>query len=105
MPIYDYRCLDCGEVTEVITRSISSAVEPVCTKCRSARLEKMPSRIIQHQTEATKFEQLDPRYDRWVDENTELSKKKSKQDIDRIRAGEAKVVADAKAQREKKKIL
>lgn len=105
MPLYDFRCLDCAAVTEVITRSVSSKVEPRCGECSSQKLEKIPSRIIQHQTEATKFEQLDPRYDRWVDENTELSKKKSKQDIDNIRAGEARVIADAKAQREKKKTL
>jgi putative FmdB family regulatory protein len=105
VPIYEFRCLKCAAVSEVITRSISSPVKAVCGECGSRKMERMVSRIIPHQTEATKFEQLDPKYDRWVDETVAKSKLDARRDIAEIRAKEAKAVRDAKAQREKKKIV
>ena len=35
MPIYEYRCDDCGRVSSFFTRSINSPLEPVCTHCQS----------------------------------------------------------------------
>ena len=35
MPIYEYRCVDCGKVSSLFTRSISSPLEPACTHCQS----------------------------------------------------------------------
>ena len=35
MPIYEYRCVDCGKVSSLFTRSISSPLEPACTHCKS----------------------------------------------------------------------
>lgn len=105
MPIYEYRCKDCDKVSEFITRSISSPLKAVCADCGSKKMERMVSRIIPHQTEATKFEQLDPKYDRWVDDANAQSKRNARRDIAEIRAKEAKAVRDAKAQREKKKIV
>ena len=42
MPIYDYRCSDCGRVWEVLKLS---AIEepPRCPSCNSERTAKMPS--------------------------------------------------------------
>jgi putative FmdB family regulatory protein len=105
VPIYEYRCEKCHEVTEIITRSISSPFKAVCAECGSKKMERLVSRIIPHQTEATKLEQLDPKYDRWVDDSNAQSRRKARQDIAEVRAKEAKVRRDAKAQREKKKIV
>ena len=105
MPIYEYRCHDCGEVSEVITRGISSPVKAVCGECGSKKVERLVSRIIAHQTEATKMEQLDPKYDRWVDDTVAKSKAGSRRDVAGVRAKEAQAAREAKAQREKKKFV
>lgn len=41
MPIYDYRCSDCGQVVELLIRFDSDPVR--CPSCDSLRLEKLPS--------------------------------------------------------------
>lgn len=43
MPIYEYRCEDCGEVTEGL-RSMSSADEPIaCEHCGSQKTQRVQS--------------------------------------------------------------
>lgn len=39
MPIYEYRCADCGEKTEVLIGANSAA--PRCPQCGSPLLEKL----------------------------------------------------------------
>ena len=39
MPIYEYRCRECGEESEVLVRS-RDAAEPVCPNCASERMER-----------------------------------------------------------------
>ena len=46
MPIYEYRCRECGDETEVIQR-IGAAPKRKCAKC-SGRLEKLISRTSFH---------------------------------------------------------
>jgi putative FmdB family regulatory protein len=41
MPIYEYRCNNCGERVEVLVRSSTSA--PVCPECGSKLLDKLLS--------------------------------------------------------------
>ncbi|HEV2425522.1 MAG TPA: zinc ribbon domain-containing protein [Terriglobia bacterium] len=41
MPIFEYRCRDCGAEFEKIVRSDADPV--VCEKCRSRRLERLLS--------------------------------------------------------------
>jgi len=40
MPIYEYRCRDCGSEFEVLVRADE---KPVCSACGKRRLEKKPS--------------------------------------------------------------
>lgn len=40
MPIYDYRCGECGEVFEALVRSRE---RPACPSCSSTALERQPS--------------------------------------------------------------
>lgn len=42
MPIYEYRCRDCGHVTEVL-ESTERAAEHACGKCGGPHLEKILS--------------------------------------------------------------
>ena len=41
MPLYDYLCLDCAEVSELLVTG--SDEEPVCSACGSRNLKKMLS--------------------------------------------------------------
>ncbi|WP_437192010.1 FmdB family zinc ribbon protein [Planctomicrobium sp. SH527] len=40
MPVFDFRCEDCGAISEVFVRGGQA---PVCEQCQSERLEKMMS--------------------------------------------------------------
>ncbi|MBN2199411.1 MAG: zinc ribbon domain-containing protein [Candidatus Aminicenantes bacterium] len=43
MPLYEYKCRDCGRVTEVLVRSASSGEEPLCAHCRGRNMDKLIS--------------------------------------------------------------
>jgi putative FmdB family regulatory protein len=43
MPIYEYKCTDCGEVSEVLTGMGSRDELPVCKHCGSDRVERILS--------------------------------------------------------------
>lgn len=57
MPIYEYRCADCGERTEAFHRSLDAARRPDCEHCGSARTERALSRFATPKTEAQVMEQ------------------------------------------------
>lgn len=52
MPIYEFRCQDCGRLTSVFTRAMTATVEARCSHCGSPRLEKAVSRFAYHKSEA-----------------------------------------------------
>ena len=43
MPIYNYKCRDCGTECELLVARFDSEVE--CPKCGSSDMEKLPSRF------------------------------------------------------------
>lgn len=43
MPIYEYRCNQCGEVSEILTGFGSHTDPPICKKCGGTHLEKLMS--------------------------------------------------------------
>jgi putative FmdB family regulatory protein len=45
MPIYEYRCDDCGRVTSILVRSLRAKVVPRCEQCDSKRMKKLISRV------------------------------------------------------------
>lgn len=46
MPIYEFRCADCGHVQEVIVSSSDNpSVEMKCEKCEGEVLERVLSRV------------------------------------------------------------
>jgi putative FmdB family regulatory protein len=45
LPIYEFRCRDCGRKSTFITRSVSEAFDPLCKACGSAAVVKLVSRV------------------------------------------------------------
>jgi putative FmdB family regulatory protein len=45
MPIYEYRCEECGAVSSVLVRSRNATAEPACERCSSKRMKRLVSRI------------------------------------------------------------
>jgi len=46
MPLYEYRCKDCGEEFEKQLRFSEASQLPACPKCSSASTQKKLSRVI-----------------------------------------------------------
>jgi putative FmdB family regulatory protein len=40
MPVYEYRCAECGEQFELFLRSASQTKAPTCPKCGSGKVKK-----------------------------------------------------------------
>jgi putative FmdB family regulatory protein len=59
MPIYEYRCRDCGRKSTFITLSVSEKLEPKCSGCGSANLAKLVSRVAVLRSEDSRMESLD----------------------------------------------
>lgn len=45
MPIYEYRCQECGRRLSVFQRSMSAPVSAACDRCGSLHLERLMSRV------------------------------------------------------------
>jgi len=70
MPIYEYRCKECGKKSTFLTLSVGSALEPKCQKCGSASLVKLVSRIAIFRSEESRMERLsDPSHLSGLDED------------------------------------
>ncbi|MCE2459560.1 MAG: hypothetical protein J4F38_02110 [Pseudomonadales bacterium] len=65
MPVYEYRCAECGALTSKLAsvKAIPSAVECACGGTAS-RVVSMPS---VHLSKGSKVARLDPKYDAMVD--------------------------------------
>jgi len=67
MPVYEFRCPACDEITTV-TCSIAMRPEMVaCSHCHSGNATLILSRSSVHRSSASKAARLDPKYDRMVD--------------------------------------
>jgi putative FmdB family regulatory protein len=70
MPIYEYRCRQCGKKSEIITFRISEEVTPACRHCSSDQVHRIPSRVRVRLSEETRMERLaDPSRLGGLDEN------------------------------------
>jgi putative FmdB family regulatory protein len=56
LPIYEYKCRQCGRLTSVFVRSISSPVDAECKSCGSTELERAVSAFAYHRSEAAILE-------------------------------------------------
>ena len=70
MPIYEFRCRDCGKKSTFLTLSVGSAFDPKCGKCGSRNLDKLVSRVAVYRSEESRLESLaDPSKLAGLDEN------------------------------------
>ena len=58
MPIYEYKCLDCGKKSSFVTLSIKSPLVPKCENCGSEKMEKVVSRVAIFRSEESRMESL-----------------------------------------------
>ena len=52
MPIYEFKCTDCGRLNSVFTRAVNSPMDAECRHCGSKRLERAISKFAYHKSEA-----------------------------------------------------
>jgi putative FmdB family regulatory protein len=70
MPIYEYRCRDCGMVSAFLLLSVTEPFTPVCRGCGSSSLNRLLSRVNVRLSEETRLDRLtDPTAWAGVDEN------------------------------------
>ncbi|MEW6388062.1 MAG: zinc ribbon domain-containing protein [Thermodesulfobacteriota bacterium] len=70
MPIYEYRCQDCGRVSSFLILNLNESFAPSCQKCGSPSLERILSRVHVRLSEESRLERLaDPALWSGVDEN------------------------------------
>ncbi len=70
MPIYEFRCRDCGKKSTFLTLSVASSFDPSCKKCGSGNLDKLVSRVAVSRSEESRLERLaDPSKLAGLDEN------------------------------------
>ncbi len=53
MPIYEYKCQDCGRLTSVFVKSMNGEVEAACRHCGGTKLSRAVSGFAYHKSEAT----------------------------------------------------
>lgn len=70
MPIYEYRCRECGKKSTFLTLSVKSSLEPKCHHCGSRNVVKLVSRVAISRSEERRLESLaDPANLSGVDES------------------------------------
>lgn len=50
MPLYEYRCDDCGRVSTVLAFSWSGAAGPACRSCGRSKMTRLVSRFAFHRS-------------------------------------------------------
>lgn len=58
MPIYEYRCQDCGRRVTVLHRSLTDIKQPTCPRCQGQNLKRLISNISVVRSEETRLESL-----------------------------------------------
>jgi len=70
MPIYEYRCQDCGKRSSFLLLRIDPSFTPSCRHCHSDRLSRLISRVAVFRSEESRLERLaDPSSLGDLDEN------------------------------------
>ena len=68
MPLYEYRCIQCEDVTSLYWKNYAPPETTTCEGCGESGAERRMSTFAFHKSAATKMEELDPKYDKMVDE-------------------------------------
>ena len=51
MPIYEFKCHDCGRLSSVFVKTMASEVQPECRHCGGRHLERAVSKFAYHKSE------------------------------------------------------
>ena len=68
MPIYEYRCQTCQQVSSYFFKVASAATDVNCEHCGDYGMERIMSSFARGRTEADQLRDLDPRYYKMVDD-------------------------------------
>ena len=68
MPIYEYRCPDCGGASSFYLRTSQSTPPSQCQHCDGENLRRIFSSFAYVKSEVDKISQLDPNYYKMVDQ-------------------------------------
>jgi putative FmdB family regulatory protein len=58
MPIYEYRCEDCGRVSEFLLIKTDEIFVPQCKRCRSKKMSRVLSKVKVIRSEESRMESL-----------------------------------------------
>ncbi len=58
MPLFEYRCENCGKQFTFLTGVLSGSVEPKCPRCDSAQLKKLMSRFVRGRSDDARMDAL-----------------------------------------------
>ena len=58
MPIYEYRCEDCGKISEFLLIKSDEIFVPRCKKCKSKKMSRVLSRVRVVRSEESRMENL-----------------------------------------------
>ena len=58
MPIYEYRCDDCGKISEFLLIKSEETFTPQCKKCKSKKMTRVLSRVRVVRSEESRMESL-----------------------------------------------
>ena len=58
MPIYEYRCGDCNQLSSFFTRSIGAEIDPVCSYCQGRDMQRRMSSFAMGKTTQGVHEQF-----------------------------------------------
>jgi len=58
MPIYEYRCDDCGKISEFLVIKSEETFLPQCKKCKSKKMSRILSRVRVVRSEESRMESL-----------------------------------------------
>ena len=67
MPVYEYRCQHCREISSFFLKTYDAEPQTGCKHCQSPDLQRIISSVAYLRSEADKFAQLDPKYGKMVD--------------------------------------
>jgi len=74
MPIYEYRCRECGRVSSYLVMNIREPFQPECKRCQGTKMTKLISRVARVRSEEDRLESLaDPSKLGGIDENDPAS--------------------------------
>jgi putative FmdB family regulatory protein len=66
MPIYEYRCEDCGKISEFLLIRTDESFAPQCKRCKSKKVSRILSKVRVIRSEESRMESLaDP--SKWGD--------------------------------------